>query len=194
MYHITQYAHCITSINRNRRVRFLRTITLSEKNSETTLSWYLPPAVCGMWAHKVTKGLPENFAEKTFEVFTRFKRNSVRPLSSVEKSIWQFNAILMARPKWLNSIQYCIFVVKILMIPVWKFKRKFHTRVFVLIIILSIVLSWWNSQDLLATSRRRSLVNIRWICWNSFLCNWFNWITVVKWLSNIRFRENFACT
>ena len=56
MAHITQYAHCITAIKHNRRVRFLGTITLSVKNSETAY-WYLPPAGCGRWAHKVTNYL-----------------------------------------------------------------------------------------------------------------------------------------
>ena len=39
------------------------------------------------YSHEVTKGLPENFAGTNFEVFTRFKLNSVRPLSSVKQKI-----------------------------------------------------------------------------------------------------------
>ena len=51
------------------------------KDSETA-TWYLPPAGCGRWAHKVTKGLPENFTGKTFEVITRFKPNLACPLGA----------------------------------------------------------------------------------------------------------------
>ena len=41
--------------------------------------WYLPPAGFGRWANKVTKGLPENFAGETFEVFICFKPNLACP-------------------------------------------------------------------------------------------------------------------
>ena len=56
----------------------------------------------------MTKGLPENFAGATFEVFIRFKPNLACPLGGSvggahqvqlkKKCIQKFNAILMARP------------------------------------------------------------------------------------------------
>ena len=42
-----------------------------------TATWYLPPAGCGRWAHKVTKGLPENLAGETFEVLVWYWPNDV---------------------------------------------------------------------------------------------------------------------
>ena len=60
-------------------VHYLRTITRRVKNCETA-TCYLPPAGCGRWAHKVTKGLPENFAGETDEVLVRFKPTLACPL------------------------------------------------------------------------------------------------------------------
>ena len=62
-----------------RWVNFLRTITLFVKYCKTA-TWYLPPAGFGRLAHKVTKGLPENFAGEAFEFFIRFKPNLAWPL------------------------------------------------------------------------------------------------------------------
>ena len=90
MYHITLYILYITVINQTmlkrgrnvgiplffcfcyRWVRFLRTITPSVTSNHL--------AECGRWAPKVTKGLTESFAGKTFEVFIRFKPNLMCPL------------------------------------------------------------------------------------------------------------------
>ena len=68
------------------------------------------------------------------------------------------------------------------------------TSGFELITILNIVRSSCNSEDLMAISMRlRRLEIIRGMSCKLFLCDWSNWITVVKCCStrHIRFRINF---
>ena len=91
MYHITQYTHYITVINQTMLKRgrdvgiplvsLLSLGSIPQDNNalcKEQRDYHL--AECGRWAPKVTKGLTESFAGKTFEVFTRFKPNLVWPL------------------------------------------------------------------------------------------------------------------
>ena len=92
MYHITQYTHYITAINqtmlergRNVGIPLVSLLslgsTLEDNNAlrcKEQRDYHL--VGCGRWAPKVTKGLTESYAGKTFEVFTRFKPNLVCPL------------------------------------------------------------------------------------------------------------------